>query len=79
MTWRELKNYINKSARSNTDFLDSEVKLYNFSTGDENLVDITELLCGEEESEHETSNWVSYLSINQEELDNETEEETSID
>lgn len=80
MTWRELKNYINKSARSSKEFLDNDVKLYDFSTGDEHDVDITELLCGEEESELENSNWVSYLSINQEELNNEdgTEEEASI-
>ena len=80
MTWRELKNFINKQARLNKDFLETDVKLYNYDNGDQNDVDITELLCGDEESENDNSNWVPYLSINDEEQDNETEnEEASID
>jgi hypothetical protein len=80
MTWRELKNFINKQARLNKDFLETDVKLYNYENGDENDVDITELLCNDDESENDNSNWVPYLSINDEEQDNETEtEEASID
>lgn len=80
MTWRELKNFINKQARLNKDFLETDVKLYNYDNGDENDVDITELLCNDDESENNNSNWVPYLSINDEEQDNETEnEEASID
>lgn len=82
MTWRELKNFINKNARNNKCFLDTEVQLYNFKDGEEYQVDITELSCGDDEvDENSETNWVPYLSINdEEELDNETEtKETSVD
>jgi hypothetical protein len=79
MTWRELKKFIAKQSKLNKDFLDNEVKLYDYSNGDETNVDITELLCNEEESD-DNSNWVPYLSINDEEQNDETEtKEASVD
>lgn len=82
MNWRELKNFINKNARNNKCFLDTEVKLYNFKDGEEYQIDITELSCSDDEiDENSETNWVPYLSINhEEELDNETEtKEASVD
>jgi hypothetical protein len=81
MTWRELKNIINKKARENKNFLDTQVNLYNFEDGNEHGVDVTELSCSDEEtSEDSNTNWVMYLSINDEELENETEtKEASVD
>jgi hypothetical protein len=74
MTWRELKNFINKRARENKSFLDADVKLYDFDTGDENEVDITELSCSDDEvEENSETNWVAYLSINDKEESDETE------
>lgn len=74
MTWRELKNFINKRARTNSGFLDSNVNLYDYNDGEEYPVDITELSCSDEEVEHgNETNWVVYLCINDEEQDNETE------
>lgn len=82
MTWRELKNFINKTARKRKDFLDNTINLYDFANGDEHTVGVTELLCGEDEGNDE-SNWIPYLSINDKkelENDNQTEtKETSID
>lgn len=80
MTWRELKNFINKRARENKCFLDNEVNLYDFKDGEEYSVDITELSCGNDEIESGSdNNWVAYLSINEEEFINETKtKETSI-
>lgn len=79
MTWRELKNFINKKARDRKEFLDTDVSLYDFKTGDEYTVNTTELLG--ESDEEDDSNWIPYLSINEEEeTTNETEtKETSID
>lgn len=84
MTWRELKNFINKTARKRKDFLDTEVNLYDFESGDEHKVDITELLLGDDDIEDknsDNSNWIPYLSINDKKgLENETEtKETSVD
>lgn len=81
MTWRELKTFINKRARENNLFLGTDVNLYDFKTGDEHVVNITELSCSDDETEDGNStNWVAYLSINDEEINNETEtEEASID
>lgn len=77
MTWQELKKFISKLDKS---FLDSNVKLYDYSTGEEYNVDITELLINEKNEEDENDGWVPYLSINEKELDNETEvAETGID
>lgn len=80
MTWRELKNFINKRARDNKGFLDADVNLYDFETELEHEVNLTELSCSNDEAEENSdTNWVAYLSINDEETDNETEaEETSI-
>lgn len=80
MTWRELKNFINKNARENKGFLDTEVQLYDFKDGEEYPVNVTELSCSDDEiDEHSETNWVPYLSINDEELDNENQnEEASI-
>lgn len=70
MTWGELKNFINKRARNNKDFLDHDVNLYDFSNGEEYRVNITELSCGEDEAEDgNITNWVAYLSINEEDND----------
>jgi hypothetical protein len=84
MTWRELKNLINKKAREDKSFLDNAINIYNFEDGEEYEVDITELSCSDEEiSEDSQTNWVTYLSINHEKeegIENETEtKETSID
>lgn len=84
MTWRELKNLINKKAREDKSFLDNIVNIYNFQDGEEHEVDVTELSCGNEEiSEDSQTNWVTYLSINHEKeegIENETEtKETSVD
>ena len=40
MTWRELKNLINKQGRKHDQFLDSEVNLYDFKDGEEYTVDV---------------------------------------
>ena len=81
MTWRELKNFINKRARENKSFLDGTINLYDFETGDEHEVDITELSCSNDEAEEVSeTNWVTYLSINDKEDADETEtKEASID
>jgi len=77
MTWRELKNYINKQARENKDFLDEKVRVYDFCAGDEYEADVTELHGDAEEDE---SGWIPYLSINTEDVENETEtKEASVD
>lgn len=74
MTWRELKNFINKRAKENKGFLDATVNLYNFEDGDEHEVNITELSCSDDESEDNSeTNWVAYLSINDKEETDETE------
>jgi hypothetical protein len=67
MTWNELKTFISKM---DTDYLDKQVFIYDFSNGDEHPVDITELMI---------NGWTPYLSINNEELNDETKtKETSI-
>lgn len=70
MTWQELKKFISKLDKS---FLDSQVKLYDYSDGEEYEIDVTELLINERDEEDENDGWVPYLSINEKELDNETE------
>lgn len=81
MTWRELKNFINKSARQNSNFLDTIVNVYDFDTGDEHEIDVTELSCSDEEiEENSETNWVIYLSINHKEATDETKtKEAGID
>jgi hypothetical protein len=73
MTWLELKDFINKIDGPT---LYSSVKLYDFSTGEEYEVGITELLISEDQEEN--SGWVPYLSINEESLENGETKETSI-
>jgi len=81
MTWRQLKNFINKSARQNKNFLDNIVNVYDFNTGDEHEINITELSCSDEEvEENSETNWVIYLAINDKEETDETEtKEAGID
>jgi hypothetical protein len=77
MTWRELKNYINKQARENKDFLNEVARVFDFHTGSEHEADVTEL---HGDSEEDESGWVPYLSINTEDVENETEtKEASVD
>lgn len=70
MTWQELKKFISKLDKS---FLDSQVRLYDYSNGDEHEIDVTELLINERNEEDENDGWVPYLSINEKGLNNETE------
>jgi hypothetical protein len=73
MTWRELKNFINKQSKNNSSFLDSNINLYDYHDGEEYPVNITELSCGDDEIEDGSdTNWVVYLCINDEETNNET-------
>ena len=77
MTWKELKKFISKIDKK---FLDSNVKLYDYSNGDEFDIDVTELLINETDEEDQNDGWVPYLSINHKELNNEAEaKETSFD
>ncbi len=57
MTWEQLRDYIDKSA---TEFLQSEIKIYDYNDGVEYSADITELLCGKSDGE----GWIPYLTIN---------------
>jgi uncharacterized protein involved in high-affinity Fe2+ transport len=63
MTWRELKEYIEQQDQN---FLDSEVNVYDYNDGSEYGANVTELLLGEDDEE---TGWVPYLTINQEEED----------
>lgn len=78
MTWRELKCYIEQQGE---DFMDSDIQVYDFADGTEYQADVTELLFGEDEDEE--TRWVPYLTINQEEYDNDNAKgetkETSVD
>jgi hypothetical protein len=64
MTWFELKQFINNM---NGEILNSDVKLYDFATGDEHEAGITELLIAESNDDEECEGWVPYISINEEE------------
>lgn len=76
MTWQELKTYLKNIDKQ---FLDSQVKLYDYSNGSEYEVDLTELLINERDDEDENDGWVPYLSINEKELSNENKtQETGI-
>jgi hypothetical protein len=68
MTWRELKQYIESQEEY---FLEQPVKLYDFCSGDEFDVDVTELQCGND-------GWTPYISINSE-VENGKTKETSVD
>ena len=77
MTWQELKKYISKMAKT---FLESQVKVYDYITGEEYEADLTELLINEKNEEDENDGWVPYLCINEKELNDETEtKEASVD
>lgn len=77
MTWRDLKDFISKQTKKNRSFLNEELLLYDFQGGDEYQVNLTELIPN---TDSEESGWKVYLSINDKEVENETEtKETSID
>lgn len=77
MTWQELKKFISKMDKC---FLESQVKLYDYSNGDEHEINITELMINECDENDEYDGWVPYLCINEKELMNENKtKETSID
>lgn len=59
ITWGDLKNYIESQ---DEDFLDSEVRIYDFNGGEEYDAGVTELLFGDDE---EGDGWVPYLTINE--------------
>lgn len=68
MTWRELKKYIEAQDKQ---FLETQVRLYDFFSGDEYFADVTEL-------HHGDDGWIPYISINTEVKDGKIEE-TSVD
>jgi hypothetical protein len=73
MTWRELTAYIAKQAENQeADFLDSNIKVYDFNDGSEYEANVTELLLGEDEE----TGWVPYLTINHEGDENDNQSET---
>lgn len=77
MTWRELKNFINKQARQSKEFLDEPVNVYNYLTGEQYEADIAELL---RDADDEGSGWEPFIAINEKELDNENKsKEASVD
>jgi|688.fasta_scaffold32642_4 hypothetical protein len=61
MTWKQLKNYIEKQ---DSGFLNGEVLVYDFYTGGEYEIDVTELLYSEDKQND--SGWIPYLAINTE-------------
>lgn len=75
MTWKQLKDYIELQSQKNNLFLDKEICVYNYEDGEEHSVNIIELL--EEKENEQDSGWVSYLTINEEIEDGQTEK-TSI-
>ena len=75
MTWRELKGYIDQQALFIGDeFLDSDINVYDFSDGAEYTGGVTELLFGEDDEE---TGWVPFITINQEDFENEDSEDTT--
>jgi hypothetical protein len=77
MTWRELKNFINKQARNNKHFLDETVNIFDYATGELFAGSLTELLV--EATENMDTGWVAYIAINEQELENEKAKEASVD
>lgn len=75
MTWGDLKDYIKLCEKKNKNFLNSDAKVYDFTTGDEFESSVTELLFGENENEEDDSGWVPYLTINHEEETDDAESE----
>jgi hypothetical protein len=70
MTWLELKKYISKMGE---EFLKSQVKMYDYSNGEEYLAEITELLINEKDDYDENDGWVPYICINEKEVQDEPE------
>lgn len=64
MTWKDLKNYIDIQTKSNQNFLDQDVYVYNYDDGSEYIADIVELFEGKL-SEAEAG-WAPYITINDE-------------
>jgi hypothetical protein len=62
MTWRELRSYINKQDKQ---FLDAQIKVYDYNTGDEFDVGVDELLYAQVD-QRISSTWFPYLTINNE-------------
>jgi uncharacterized protein involved in high-affinity Fe2+ transport len=58
---------VKHSQNPDSDFLDSQIKIYDFNDGEEYEANVTELLFGEGEDE---SGWVPYLTINQDSDEN---------
>ena len=72
MTWQDLKNYIDEQSEHNKNFLKKQVFVYDYDDGEEHIVDVMELL--EKKQKEDECGWVSYLTINEEIEDGETEE-----
>lgn len=68
ITWGDLKSYIESQ---DEDFLDNEVRIYDFHGGEEYDAGVTELLFGDDE---EGDGWVPYLTINEGENDGQDDE-----
>jgi len=68
LTWGDLRNYIESQ---DEDFLDSEVRIYDFNDGEEYDAGVTELLFGEDE---DGEGWVPYLTINEGESNGQDEQ-----
>ena len=75
MSWLELKKFIEKM---DGPVLYSEVKLYDFATGDEYNAGMTELLIGDSKEDDDCGGWIPYLSINEEEIKDVKVKETGV-
>lgn len=75
MTWQELKTYIDQQSNYSESFLGQRVKVYDNNDGEEYEASIIELL--EQRPKHSDSGWVSYITINNEDINGEIKE-TSI-
>lgn len=73
MTWRELKNFIDKQE---SNILDKDVLIYNFEDGEEHPVDITDFLYTEDNGKIQ-SVWIPYLTMNSE-IENDQTKKTSV-
>jgi hypothetical protein len=69
MTWLELKRYVSKM---DDDFLESQVKIYDYCDGEEYLATMTELLINKKDDYDENEGWVPYIYINEKEEQNAT-------
>lgn len=68
LTWSDLKIYIENQ---DEDFLKNEVRIYDFTDGEEYDAGVTELLFGEDE---QGEGWVPYLTINEGDSDESNEQ-----